>query len=109
MNIESASRRVHNLSPSVLNPARAVRAILRVIRDYAAAHPFNVKEVTEMIDPRPDRVRNAEDTIIDLHRANERLRLALRKISEQDYDSGYTAESFAEAVLSDWPGLLDEG
>jgi hypothetical protein len=29
-----------------------------------------------MNDPRPDRVRNAEDTILDLHAENERLRAA---------------------------------
>jgi len=38
----------------------------------------------------------------------ERLRKALHKITEQDYDAGYTAETFAEAVLSDWPGILSD-
>lgn len=36
-----------------------------------------------------------------------KLRTALRKLAEQDYDAGYSAETFAEAVLSNWPGVLE--
>lgn len=30
----------------------------------------------------------------------DRLREGLRRLKNQDYDSGYTAESYAEAILS---------
>lgn len=49
-----------------------------------------------------------ELTILEAAKKVKRLRKALHKIAQQDYDAGYTAETFAEAVLSDWPGILDE-
>jgi hypothetical protein len=33
---------------------------------------------------------------------NDRLKEGFRRLVNQDYDSGYTAESYADAVLSGW-------
>ena len=76
-----------------------------VLREQLAAEIARLRHDIE----RHLAITTEQQTEIERLRAQrDRLLAALRKISQQDYDAGYTPEAFAEAVLSNWPGILDD-
>jgi predicted nuclease with TOPRIM domain len=68
--------------------------------DRVLAHWKNL--LTRRTETLKARAERAEAEIERLRQENGRLREGLRRLVNQDYDSGYTAESYAEAVLSGW-------
>jgi uncharacterized protein (UPF0335 family) len=61
---------------------------------------FTQQDLDELSVAASHHLRNAVSKVQKLEAENERLRTGLQMIVTQEYDAGYTAESFADAVLS---------